>query len=164
MSYSLQTLQWWYVRPLYSMSYALINPIFQGIIATMVQLFFAWRVKVLTGNWWLVTLIVITASTSFCTSHTHIPTSMHPNGVDSTRSRRHRHGHRNPLRPPLRGLPEVQRHRHRLAHRRRHLRQHHHPLTHMAPCKSRMFFAVQLSLTGICSVATRRVSPARMTS
>ncbi|KIP06403.1 hypothetical protein PHLGIDRAFT_128315 [Phlebiopsis gigantea 11061_1 CR5-6] len=41
------------------------DPAMVGIIATVVQLFFAWRVKVLTGNWWLVTFIVITGSTSF---------------------------------------------------------------------------------------------------
>lgn len=41
------------------------DPAMVGIIATTVQLFFAWRVKVLTNNWWVVTLITITASTSF---------------------------------------------------------------------------------------------------
>ncbi|THG95320.1 hypothetical protein EW026_g6312 [Hermanssonia centrifuga] len=37
------------------------DPAMVGIIATMVQLFFAWRVKVLTGNMWMVTLITLTA-------------------------------------------------------------------------------------------------------
>lgn len=34
----------------------------------MVQLFFAWRVKVLTGNLWLVSLIGIAAMGSVCTT------------------------------------------------------------------------------------------------
>ena len=37
-----------------------------GIIATMVQLFFAWRVKVLTNKMWIVMLIVVTAFGSIC--------------------------------------------------------------------------------------------------
>ena len=37
-----------------------------GIIATMVQLFFAWRVKVLTNKMWIVILIVVTAFGSIC--------------------------------------------------------------------------------------------------
>ena len=37
-----------------------------GIVATVVQLFFAWRVKVLVGNIWLVGLISITALGSIC--------------------------------------------------------------------------------------------------
>jgi len=40
----------------------------QGIIATLVQLFYAWRVKVLTGKLWLVALIVACALTGFCES------------------------------------------------------------------------------------------------
>ena len=38
--------------------------IYQGTIATVVQLFFAWRVKVLTGNWLAFMLIVVTAFAS----------------------------------------------------------------------------------------------------
>ena len=34
-----------------------------GIIASAVQFFFAWRVKVVTGNWWLVALISTCALT-----------------------------------------------------------------------------------------------------
>ncbi|KAJ3486409.1 hypothetical protein NLI96_g4270 [Meripilus lineatus] len=37
------------------------DPALVGIIATIVQLFFAWRVKVLTGNNWIVSLIVVTS-------------------------------------------------------------------------------------------------------
>ncbi|KAJ3539725.1 hypothetical protein NM688_g6324 [Phlebia brevispora] len=37
------------------------DPAMVGIIATMVQLFFAWRVKVLTNRPWVVLLIVVTA-------------------------------------------------------------------------------------------------------
>ncbi|KAI0809041.1 hypothetical protein BC629DRAFT_1590141 [Irpex lacteus] len=40
------------------------DPAMVGTIATVVQLFFAWRVKVLTGNWFAVGLIVITALAS----------------------------------------------------------------------------------------------------
>lgn len=36
----------------------------QGITTATVQLFFAWRVKVLTGNIWLVSLITITSIAS----------------------------------------------------------------------------------------------------
>lgn len=38
----------------------------QGIIATLVQLFFAWRVKVLTGRMWVVMIIVVSAMGSIC--------------------------------------------------------------------------------------------------
>jgi hypothetical protein len=34
----------------------------QGIIATMVQLFFAWRLKVLTKNWLVVGIVVLSSS------------------------------------------------------------------------------------------------------
>ncbi|THG93699.1 hypothetical protein EW026_g7605 [Hermanssonia centrifuga] len=42
------------------------DPAMVAIIATMVQLFFAWRVKVLTGNIWITGLIVVTAIVSCC--------------------------------------------------------------------------------------------------
>lgn len=40
----------------------------QCIIATAVQMFFAWRVKVLTGNLWITSIIVITGIVSLRTS------------------------------------------------------------------------------------------------
>lgn len=40
------------------------DPMFIGIISSTVQLFFAWRVKVLIGNKWLVSFLVITGSLS----------------------------------------------------------------------------------------------------
>lgn len=40
------------------------NPAMVGTIATAVQLFFAWRVRVLTGNWLAFMLIVVTAFAS----------------------------------------------------------------------------------------------------
>ena len=40
----------------------------QGVTATIVQLFFAWRVKALTNNMWMVGIITITALASICTS------------------------------------------------------------------------------------------------
>ncbi|KDQ62487.1 hypothetical protein JAAARDRAFT_30386 [Jaapia argillacea MUCL 33604] len=42
------------------------DPATTAIIATMVQLFFAWRVKVLTGNWFIVTIILSFAIASGC--------------------------------------------------------------------------------------------------
>lgn len=36
----------------------------QGIIATMVQLFFAWRLHVLTKKWWIVSPVVLSSSVS----------------------------------------------------------------------------------------------------
>ncbi|EKM52683.1 uncharacterized protein PHACADRAFT_261275 [Phanerochaete carnosa HHB-10118-sp] len=41
------------------------DPAMVGIISCTVQLFFAWRVKVLTNNLWVVAIISLTASTSF---------------------------------------------------------------------------------------------------
>lgn len=38
----------------------------QSIISTLVELFFAWRVKVLTGNYWVTALIVSAAVGSAC--------------------------------------------------------------------------------------------------
>lgn len=38
-----------------------IPNIIQGIIASLIQLFFAWRVHVLTRSWWLVSLVLATA-------------------------------------------------------------------------------------------------------
>lgn len=38
----------------------------QAIIATAVQLFFGWRVRVLTGNIWITLLIILTALVSLC--------------------------------------------------------------------------------------------------
>lgn len=46
------------------------------MIATCVQLFFAWRVKVLSGNLWLVAFIVVGSMTNLCTSflcHCRLP-------------------------------------------------------------------------------------------
>ncbi|KAI0089823.1 hypothetical protein BDY19DRAFT_87392 [Irpex rosettiformis] len=40
------------------------SPAIVGVVATIVQLFFAWRVKVLTNNWAAVTLIIVTALAS----------------------------------------------------------------------------------------------------
>ncbi|KAG7442974.1 uncharacterized protein BT62DRAFT_982177 [Guyanagaster necrorhizus] len=37
----------------------LTHPFLQGIIAPMVQVFFAWRVKILTNNHWLVFIIIL---------------------------------------------------------------------------------------------------------
>ncbi|EKM51209.1 uncharacterized protein PHACADRAFT_213079 [Phanerochaete carnosa HHB-10118-sp] len=42
------------------------DPAMVGIIATLVQLFFAWRLKVLTNNWWITGLVVLTAIASCC--------------------------------------------------------------------------------------------------
>jgi hypothetical protein len=44
------------------------TPLFQGIIASCVQLFFAWRVKVVTSNIWAVMLIVVCAFINMCES------------------------------------------------------------------------------------------------
>ncbi|KAJ7211358.1 hypothetical protein GGX14DRAFT_92813 [Mycena pura] len=41
------------------------DPIMTGIIASFVQMFYAWRVKVLTGNFWLVSLVVFCSLTGF---------------------------------------------------------------------------------------------------
>ncbi|KIP10607.1 hypothetical protein PHLGIDRAFT_125469 [Phlebiopsis gigantea 11061_1 CR5-6] len=50
-----------------------------GIIATMVQLFFAWRLYVVTKNWWIVGLVVISSVTSgLCAIGTAIGVSMVP--------------------------------------------------------------------------------------
>ncbi|TFK48692.1 hypothetical protein OE88DRAFT_489007 [Heliocybe sulcata] len=38
------------------------DPAMTGIIAALVQFFFAWRIKVLTQSWWLVILVMIAAS------------------------------------------------------------------------------------------------------
>ncbi|KAK7029630.1 hypothetical protein VNI00_014328 [Paramarasmius palmivorus] len=35
------------------------DPVLTGIVATLVQLFFAWRVKVLTSSWWLMLVVIV---------------------------------------------------------------------------------------------------------
>ncbi|KAI0771217.1 hypothetical protein BD413DRAFT_65351 [Trametes elegans] len=42
------------------------DPVMTGLIAGLVQLFFAWRVKVLTSNWYAVVLIALCAVAQFC--------------------------------------------------------------------------------------------------
>ncbi|GJE93552.1 hypothetical protein PsYK624_097110 [Phanerochaete sordida] len=42
------------------------DPAMVAIIATFVQLFFAWRVRVLTNSWWITSLILVTAFVSCC--------------------------------------------------------------------------------------------------
>ncbi|KAI0771212.1 hypothetical protein BD413DRAFT_65230 [Trametes elegans] len=42
------------------------DPVMTGLIAGLVQLFFAWRVKVLTSNWIAVVLIAFSAVAQFC--------------------------------------------------------------------------------------------------
>ncbi|KAI8978769.1 hypothetical protein BD414DRAFT_117621 [Trametes punicea] len=42
------------------------DPAMTGIIACLVQMFFAWRVKVLTSNWFAVSLIVFCSFAQFC--------------------------------------------------------------------------------------------------
>lgn len=42
------------------------DPAMVAIIATAVQLFFGWRVRVLTGNIWITLLIILTALVSLC--------------------------------------------------------------------------------------------------
>jgi hypothetical protein len=43
---------------------AVIEPALTAIIASSVQLFFAWRIRLLTKNWTLVALVVVTSLTS----------------------------------------------------------------------------------------------------
>ncbi|KAJ2931969.1 hypothetical protein H1R20_g5115, partial [Candolleomyces eurysporus] len=75
------------------------DPALTGIIATVVQLFFAWRVRVLTKNWFLVSLVVVLAIsgavgaivTAFEVGKTpnfvdfrKFKVRSHPNALDST--------------------------------------------------------------------------------
>lgn len=40
----------------------------QGIVATLVQMFFAWRIRILTRNWFFVAPIAITSLAGLCTT------------------------------------------------------------------------------------------------
>ncbi|KAJ2936301.1 hypothetical protein H1R20_g794, partial [Candolleomyces eurysporus] len=75
------------------------DPALTGIIATVVQLFFAWRVRVLTKNWFLVSIVVVLAIsgavgaivTAFEVGKTpnfvdfrKFKVRSHPNALDST--------------------------------------------------------------------------------
>ncbi|TFK48617.1 hypothetical protein OE88DRAFT_1737406 [Heliocybe sulcata] len=42
------------------------DPALTGIIASLVQLFFAWRIKVLTNNNWLVAIVIVAAFAGVC--------------------------------------------------------------------------------------------------
>ncbi|KAJ8075645.1 hypothetical protein PM082_021275 [Marasmius tenuissimus] len=42
---------------------AVTDPLLTGLIATQVQLFFAWRVKVLTGSIWLAIIVIVLSMT-----------------------------------------------------------------------------------------------------
>ena len=138
----------------------------QGIIATVVQLFFAWRVKVLTGNWWLVIFICITACTSICTwapppeYRTYLTSSPQLTFCFSWWLR---YCSCHPLRAGVRRVPQIPRGRDCLAHWRRYLRQHYHPLSDMAFGKLALPYLPASLLTRHFSAGTRLVSPARTT-
>ncbi|KAK7049318.1 hypothetical protein VNI00_005919 [Paramarasmius palmivorus] len=68
------------------------DPALTGIIATLVQLFFAWRVKVLTSSWWLALLVIM------CTLA----------GLGTDRWRVHRHYGRGPEPSKIYRVPSVQ--------------------------------------------------------
>jgi hypothetical protein len=43
-----------------------LDPILAGILGFMVQIFFAWRIKVITYNKWLTALICVLAALNLC--------------------------------------------------------------------------------------------------
>ena len=141
-----QTPLWWYVLCLHFFCTVLIGRA-QGIIATMVQLFFAWRVKVLTGNIWLVMLLVVGTTISGRVSL--IPSLKER--VRTNHYRRHswwhRHFDRNSYCTRLVGVPKVQSPGHCLASHIRRRRLDNYCRTYLESCTRRFSCALAILLT-----------------
>lgn len=50
----------------------------QGLISMMVQLFYAWRIRVLTKNYWVVALVCLTSAVSGCEYPLFLPSVPEP--------------------------------------------------------------------------------------